>query len=159
MYVWAKGGRYSMSHVYPCFNNIRLLTSVIILSVLIFSPLPAEEIDIQILGTYEGSFEAGEVAVIIDVSNPSFPRFAARITTSALGLAIKDNYLYVAGGYGFEVYDITNSSSPLFVIARDTGRKVRLESAAATQIRIEGDYAYVVYEYSYYDEETSLDYI
>jgi hypothetical protein len=148
-----------MSHVYPCFNNIRLLTSVIILSVLIFSPLPAEEIDIQILGTYEGSFEAGEVAVsngyafiaggksveIIDVSNPSFPRFAARITTSALGLAIKDNYLYVAGGYGFEVYDITNSSSPLFVIARDTGRKVRLESAAATQIRIEGDYAYVVY--------------
>jgi hypothetical protein len=160
-----------MSHVYPCFNNIRLLTSVIILSVLIFSPLPAEEIDIQVLGTYEGSFLAGDIAVrngyafiaggdrveIVNVTNANAPQLVTRITTSALGLAIKGSYLYVVGGYGFEVYNITNSSAPVFVTARDTGRYNEVDAAWATQVRIEGDYAYVIYEYNYYDEEEWLD--
>ncbi len=160
-----------MSHLYPCFNNIRLLTSIIILSVLIYSPLPAEEIDIQVLGTYEGSFLAGDIAVrsgyafiaggnsveVIRVTNPDDPQLVTRISTSALGLAIQDNYLYVVGGYGFEVYNITNPSAPVFVTARDTGRHNEVDAAWATQVRIEGDYAYVIYEYNYYDEEEWLD--
>ena len=86
-----------MSYVYRCFNNIRLLTSVIILSVLICSPLLAEEIDIQVLGTYKGSFQAGEVAV-------------------------RNGYAFIAGGGSIEVIKVTKDAG----IARPVVRVVPL---------------------------------
>jgi hypothetical protein len=76
--------------------------------------------------------------LVVDVSDPAKPTIMAKMSTSYLrGIAISGSYLYFTTRYsGFEIYDISNPSSPAFI-------KTILASNGIQDISISGTYAYI----------------
>jgi hypothetical protein len=90
----------------------------------------------------------GPALTILDVSNPSSPTVTGKTDplpdAVVRGVAVVDNYAYVAGGYGgLRVVDISDPFNPIEVGSCDTPGR-------ALSVAIAGDYAYVA------DGETGL---
>ncbi|HOX32726.1 MAG TPA: hypothetical protein PLB91_10365 [Spirochaetales bacterium] len=95
--------------------------------------------DIMIRGSYVFVAEGNAGIDVLDVSVPTAPTVAARISTPGVAekLAFSGNFLYVADGIaGLAIYDITNPAAPSVVNV--VGGMVE-----AHDVAISGSYAYV----------------
>ena len=95
--------------------------------------------DIAIRGSYVYVAEGNAGIDVLDVSVPTAPTVAARISTPGVAekLAFSGDYLYVADGIaGLAIYDITNPAAPSVVNV--VGGMVE-----AHDVAISGSYAYV----------------
>ncbi len=71
--------------------------------------------DVEVKGNY--AYIADENSIqVIDISNPSNPRFADKFNTFAYYLDIRENYLYLADYHHYlKIFDITNPTQLNFV--------------------------------------------
>ena len=109
--------------------------------------------EVNDIAFYKVDHEADKYAVlangedglrIIDISDPSGPKYSGQFNTSgdAQGVAVSGNYAYVAdGGGGLVIIDISDPSGPRYAGQFDT-------SGVAQGVAVSGNYAYVADEYS-----------
>jgi len=94
--------------------------------------------DIALSEGYAYVADAGAGLTIIDISTPSNPVQTVNVNAGgmACGVAVHEQYVYVADNDGLRVYDISTPSNPLEIGYFDT-------EESATDVAINGNYAFV----------------
>ena len=86
---------------------------------------------------YIGDYSGLAIIDISDPENPGTPTYVS-VTSDARGIAIKDNYAYVAAtGSGLAIIDISDPTNPGTPVYKDTGE------GNAYGVAIKGNYAFV----------------
>ncbi len=87
----------------------------------------------------------GHGVKVYDVSSPGRPRLVSTVSTpgAARGLATRGNFAYVAdGASGIQAIDLSDPLAPVV-------RQVSLPGAYVSEIRIDGPFAYAIYQQSF----------